>query len=174
MFSSFKAPSVWFLNLHSARRHRVTALAPNHYNMINATQGNLKHTLGTLRDHSENTWKTLREHSLHWRSALTSLDEPSLIFYSVCCPFWQPVRTLATFHHEICCSVFLGCQPPLNQMGKCTTSNLSGGLLIAMPDNSRKWADRKKSKATFTTHGGTAHSSTAFWHNCCADVFRAE
>ena len=41
---------------------------------------------------------------------------------------------------NLLCSVFLP-----RQMGKCT-ANLSG-LLIAMPDNSRKWADRKKSKA---------------------------
>ena len=41
---------------------RFTILAQNHCYMINATQGHSGHTLGTLREHSENTQKTLTWH----------------------------------------------------------------------------------------------------------------
>ena len=52
-----------YLNPLVDSAHRVTALAPNHYNRINATQGNLEYTLGTLWEHSEITQKSLWDHS---------------------------------------------------------------------------------------------------------------
>ena len=56
-----------FLNFHSAQCHCVTTGAPNHYNMINATQGNSERSQNTLITRSENTQNSLREHSPHLR-----------------------------------------------------------------------------------------------------------
>ena len=49
--------------------HSVTILAPNHYHVINATQGNSEHTLSTFEEHSVST------HSLtHSTNALAPLE----------------------------------------------------------------------------------------------------
>ena len=71
----------------------VTILAPNYYNMTNASQGttwtHFGHTPRPLkyhsenmqrtfrREHAENTQRSCREHLLHCLSAPTSLDGPA-------------------------------------------------------------------------------------------------
>ena len=59
-FIFIRKPHFW--DFHSS----VTILAPNHYDIIKATQGNSKktfETLNTLRGHSENTQRIPREHT---------------------------------------------------------------------------------------------------------------
>ena len=86
-------------------RNIVTILTPNHY-LINATQGNLKQTLGTLwahsqstqwasREHTGSTQGSLRDHSEHTKRTLprqnimlcTNIKGPWPVFFPF--PFWS-------------------------------------------------------------------------------------
>ena len=66
-----------YLSPHSAQHQcSVTKLAPNHFNtMIKAAQGNSAHTLGTLREHTEITPRSLRDHSENPQKALREQSE---------------------------------------------------------------------------------------------------
>ena len=68
--------------------HSVTILAPNHYHVINATQGNSEHTLSTFEEHSVSTHSLTHstnalaplEFTLVGRTAIVSKFEFNLIF----------------------------------------------------------------------------------------------
>ena len=57
-----------FFNIHWAKHHSVIKVAPNHFYMTNATQGNSKQiqTCRVLKKPSKGIHKTVRDHSLHF------------------------------------------------------------------------------------------------------------